>query len=343
MASATVSELYLACRNGDIATVDRLLPRTPVTILNSLEANGSTCLHAASYNGHADIVARLLAHGACRTIRNRYGCTALDEAKTDEVANLFPRSTDAKTKRFSDNPAKQTEWNFEQGDAEAFSRAFHWGCIKDRGLKKTVEKVRKADVLIDDDGEKSMKLVQHYFDLALKKNDPTYLLRAYTVESRFYNELNRYMATGSSREVFEKLCKTWSGYYTGIIIKNPAFEPYRFSGETYRGMELTPADFSQYRTGVALTNKAFQSTSKSWKIAKGFACPSTPKAGRIGVIITLTITDRKSALSIDDMSEYEHEEEVLIMPGTFFIVTDIQYKELPYEIQLRQLEWNDEF
>jgi hypothetical protein len=342
MATPIVSDLYLACRNGDMATVERLLPNIPIRSLNVLEPNGSTCLHAASYHGHKEIVRLLLAHGASRRTINRYGCTALDEAKTQEVADLFPRTTEAAKKRFSDSPAQQPEWQFEDGNAEDFSRAFHWDCIKDRGIKKTIKKLEKAHIL-DDDDESAAAIVKNYFDSAKEKNDPIYLLKAYTVESQFYRQLNREMATGTRRQVFKKICKKWTGYYTGIIGRNPAFEPYRFSGQTFRGMQITQSDFAQYKPNIVLANKSFQSTSKSWKIAKGFACPSNPIPGRLSVAIIFTITDRRSALSIEQISEYQNEEEVLIMPGTLFLVTNVNQNEMPYEVELLQLEWKNEF
>jgi len=342
MATPTVSDLYLACRNGDIATVQHLLPGTSIQILNRLEPNGSTCLHAASHNGHKDIVRLLLAHGACRRVVNKYGCTALDEAKTQDVADLFPRTNEASRKRFSDSPAQQPEWQFSQNSAESFSRALHWNCVKDRGIKKTVKKIRKAHV-IDDGEDEAANIVQNYFNEALETKNPICLLKAYTVESQFYKRLNREMASGNDRQVFIKLCKKWTGYYTGIIVKNPAFEHYRYSGETYRGMQITPADYQQYKVGVALSNKSFQSTSKSWKIAHGFACPSTPTPGRLSVVLIFTIVDRRSALSIEEISEFQNEEEVLIVPGTLFIVKHINQSETPYEVEVEQIPWGDEF
>ncbi|CAF1238715.1 unnamed protein product [Adineta ricciae] len=342
MAALTVSELYLACRNGDKATVERLLSRTPLRTLNCLEPNGSTCLHAASYHGHKEIVEMLLRHGASRRMINRYGCTPLDEAKTEEIAQLFPRSTEAAKQRFCNNPAQQLEWQFENDSAESYSRATHWDCVKDRGIKKTIKKLRKAQTIFDD-GSGSSALVADFFQAALDTNDPIYLLRAYTAESPFYTELNREMARGNQKEVFRKLCKKWTGFYTGLIVKNPAFEAYRFSGETYRGMQITPIDLQQYKIGIALANKSFQSTSKSWKVAKGFACPSQPKRGTIPVILFFTIKDRRSALNIDQISEYQGEEEVLIVPGTLFIISDIDRQSQPYEIHLEQLQWANEF
>lgn len=108
-------------------------------------------------------------------------------------------------------------------------------------------------------------------------------------------------------------------------------------------MEITPSDYAQYQVGIVLTNKSFQSTSKSWKMAKSFACPKEPRAGRLPVIIVLTITDPRSGLSIEDISEYQREEEVVIVPGTLFMVEVINEKEVPYEIRLQQLKSGNEF
>jgi len=344
-AAPGLSELYLACRNGDMPTVKRLLPLTTIKTLNRLEPNGSTCLHAASFHGHKDIVRLLLAHGACRTVVNRFGCTPLDEAKTEEIAELFPRSAVAAKKRFTEVPTQQLDWQFSKATAETYSRAFEWGCVKDRGVAKTVKKIRKAGVLepVNEDERPDAEIVRKYFDLALEENNPIHLLKAYTVESGFYRNLNEYMAEGKPEKVFEKLKKKWSGYYVGLILCNAAFNPYRYSGETYRGMEVTQEDFARYQVGKALTYKSFQSTSKSWKIAKGFACPSEPRPGRMPLIIIFNIIDRRSALSIENISEYQHEEEVLIVPGTFFIVEDIDQNEVPWEIRLNQIEWKNAF
>ncbi|UJR35031.1 hypothetical protein I4U23_027807 [Adineta vaga] len=285
MAVMIVSDLYFACRDGDKATVERLLPQTPLRLLNRLEPNGSTCLHVASYNGHTDIVRMLLEYGACRRIINRYGCTPLDEAKTKEIAQLFPRSAEATKQRFSNNPVEQPEWNFEDNSAEYYSRATHWGCLKDRGIKKTIKKLDKALALLDD-REKSTALVKDLFQQALETNDPIYLLRA----------------------------------YTGLISMNSAFEPDRL---TYRGMQITSTDYEQYQIG--------------------FGCLSVPRPGKLSVVIIFTIIDKKSALNIDQISEYQHEEEVLILLGTLFIVTNINKTTHPYEINLEQLKWDDEF
>ncbi len=53
---SALSEFYLACRNGDLATVQHLLPDMSDEQKNCLESNAGTALHAATYFGHHAIV-----------------------------------------------------------------------------------------------------------------------------------------------------------------------------------------------------------------------------------------------------------------------------------------------
>jgi ankyrin repeat protein len=89
---ATPSEFYLACRNGDLATVQRLLPNMSYEQKNRIESNGSTALHAATYFGHHAIVKLLLENGCATWLRNKYDNTSYDEAKDEEMRKLFHRA-----------------------------------------------------------------------------------------------------------------------------------------------------------------------------------------------------------------------------------------------------------
>ena len=89
---STVSEFYLACRNGDITAVQELLPKMTDDQKNCIEPNGSTALHAAAYFGHRAIVKLLLEHGCVTWILNKYNNTPYDEAQSDEVRELFRRT-----------------------------------------------------------------------------------------------------------------------------------------------------------------------------------------------------------------------------------------------------------
>ncbi|CAF1095302.1 unnamed protein product [Didymodactylos carnosus] len=83
------SGFYLSCRNNNIEKVKEYLITITEHEINRLEPNGSTALHAASYNGHDDIVRLLLDKGASTTLKNRYGYTAEQEARTGIIKGLF--------------------------------------------------------------------------------------------------------------------------------------------------------------------------------------------------------------------------------------------------------------
>jgi hypothetical protein len=86
-----LSEFYIACRNGDFNNVQQLLPTMSDEQKNSLEPNGSTALHAATYYGHHDVVKLLLENGCDTWILNKYQNTPYDEAKDEEIRQLFRR------------------------------------------------------------------------------------------------------------------------------------------------------------------------------------------------------------------------------------------------------------
>lgn len=99
---SNVSEFYLACRNGDLNAVRQLLPCLSDEEKSSLESNGSTALHAASYFGHHDIVKLLLENDFDTWILNRYEKTPYDEAKDEQMRQLFHRpDQDGDSNRFS--------------------------------------------------------------------------------------------------------------------------------------------------------------------------------------------------------------------------------------------------
>ncbi len=84
------SEFYRACREGDLMQVDRYLKTMTLREINKIEeSNNSTALHAASFFGHANVVKRLLELGANVHIRNGHGNTAEQEARTQEIKDLF--------------------------------------------------------------------------------------------------------------------------------------------------------------------------------------------------------------------------------------------------------------
>ncbi|CAF4007354.1 unnamed protein product [Rotaria sp. Silwood1] len=92
VAGNQVSDFYLACRNGDINAVKRMLCDKKRVNINRMEPNGSTALHAASYFGQADIVELLLKEkDIIVSQKNIYGFTAYQETTNDKIRQIFVR------------------------------------------------------------------------------------------------------------------------------------------------------------------------------------------------------------------------------------------------------------
>ena len=346
MAGARDDRLFRACRENDISTVRNLLPQTSFEEINRQGPDGQTCLHIASSHDYRDLMGLLVEHGALRQLKNKEGLTCFQVAKNEEVFEAFGRQPDKVAVRyrfdFDVHPEEEINWLFGQNRAEAFSRAIHRGCMKDRGVRKTVEKIESAKFIPLDDESKEGKTLRYFLNQARQQNDPTFLLRIYTIDGIFYTELNRYMASGKSKEVFEKLCHKWSGYYAGCLMKNPEFIKYHFAGVTHRGMIIDREAFKQYEVGVVVTNKTFQSSSKLPAVALKFAKKNEERSNKLSVLIQYTILERRSALDIKHLSEFPEEEEVLMVPGILFKVDYVDGTREPCRVHLRQLRWDRE-
>ncbi|CAF1054642.1 unnamed protein product [Adineta steineri] len=236
-------------------------------------------------------------------------------------------------KRIGDHPLKQGEetvWLFDKKYAPWLARAIERGCIKNRGVKRTVEKIEAANIIPNDQSEGS-RLFRYYLNEAREKNDASYLVTAYTLQSFFYRYLNKYMATGNPKKVYKKLCRKWSGYFTGALMRNPAMEVYYYRGETYRGMPITFKDLEIYKVGALFVNKAFQSTTKLMDVALEFSQPDPPTDAKESIVIIYKIRNRTTALDIGHISYFQGEEEVLMMPGCLFRVEYIDESRKPIE------------
>ena len=88
----SLSQLDIACCNGDQTTVEQLLSKLSLDDINQIEPNDSTSLHVSCYNNHFEIVKYLLDAGASSTILNKYGLRAMDEETSEEIKQLFPSS-----------------------------------------------------------------------------------------------------------------------------------------------------------------------------------------------------------------------------------------------------------
>ncbi|UJR10890.1 hypothetical protein I4U23_015077 [Adineta vaga] len=230
---------------------------------------------------------------------------------------------------------KNLHWIFSDHHATAYARAIEHGCVKDRGVMKTVEKIESANIIPHDESNDSY-LLRSYLESARKENNPVYLLSC-ILNSSFYKIINYYMVTGDAKHVFEKLSHKWSGYYTGLLMQNPLLDSYRYCGTVFRGMNISMEDLlTKYKIRDVFTNKTFQSTSKSQKVALQYTCMTSTEMD-VNVIMIYNILDSRFALDVEHESQCSQEQEVLLLPGCLFEVRKVDDNKNPIEIDVLQI------
>ncbi|CAF1486140.1 unnamed protein product [Rotaria sordida] len=84
-----INLLYLACRYGQTLVAKCLLEKGANVNIRLLKESESTPLHGAVYHGHVSTVDLLLSYGADVNIKNKYGSTPIDDARTDEMRQIL--------------------------------------------------------------------------------------------------------------------------------------------------------------------------------------------------------------------------------------------------------------
>ncbi|CAF1085632.1 unnamed protein product [Adineta ricciae] len=356
--SATPSEFYLACRNGDVELARKLLAQLHTGDINRLEPNGSTVLHAASFYGHRAIVEMLLQHGAKPWLMNKYQMTPYEEAANEEIRLLFHRPLQTDISRFFDdddvnaNCLELISERSHEGSAEHASNNIPNGWVSGYKLinkyfrSKDIKLIVRAQIIkyylarmerSDDSARQLQKLLKqsipynhrdyrkasYLFDEFCSRNNIEYLIRLYTLETDFYGALH------SNVEIFT------IEIYSQLQTLNQRF----FQGQSYRGLSMANKDISEYEwaaknPGTLIEIKTLTSTSVDPQIAYEFARnKKTNNSDRHRVICQFqfgqqccTAVDlrRNDAKKLLCLSAYENESEVLVLPGTLFEVHDVR-------------------
>ena len=95
------SLLYLSARNGYFDLTEYLLKKG--ININEVQRDNSTALHGAAFYGQELVIQLLLEHGINTKIRNNYGSTADEEAKTNKIRDLILEYNDNKIMNFFQN------------------------------------------------------------------------------------------------------------------------------------------------------------------------------------------------------------------------------------------------
>jgi hypothetical protein len=324
------SDFYLACRNNKIQEVKKMLETISQDEIDRLEPNGSTALHAACFHGHVDIVRLLLDRGADRSIQNKFQCLPFDEALTEEIKELFLRMPNG-NRLVTD--IGTIEWELVSDDAlenasierEAIKSLYN-NTTGSTPIHKMFEKIQNYIEKRLANTDKIDK-IKHFFEKATKEQDPIWIIKAYTAETDFYNILNAEIATGASMYQNERK------YIIALLSYHPSLDKLSYIGTSYRVMKVSEYDIQKYEINRLSMTKSFLSSSIDEKIAVWYLSRQESaqenkgtnarlnKHGKViksWVMCKYQIKHPRTALHIENSSQYPVEGEVLIMPYTVF-------------------------
>ncbi|CAF4050785.1 unnamed protein product [Rotaria sp. Silwood1] len=158
----------------------------------------------------------------------------------------------------------------------------------------------------------------------LEKKDPFALIRLYTLETKFYHDLQNDNAA----------------FTANIFINLAKFQNRAFQGRTYRGTKIAHFDvvawkWATKKSGRIIETQTFVSTSELEQIAKDFAQnPPENKVSALFIFDFPTTCDTAIKLNkdeskniTDNLSKFPHEQEVLVTPYTLFEINSVDFDE----------------
>lgn len=190
-------------------------------------------------------------------------------------------------------------------------------------IRRLNDLLEQDPIKTSDDYIKADDLLKQYEENNHSIDD---LLHLYTLETKFYQIL-REDSLPLAIPLFMNLTKLKHRY---------------FQGRVYRGMCMSSEQFLTYQTametsGTLLQTTSFSSTSMDRSIAEQFAqINHKNKEGELCVLFIFdfpiacdqAINLSRTSPDIPCLSEYENEQEVLILPWTLFQVTRVEHDEL---------------
>ena len=327
------SDFYMACRDNRVEDVQKMLENLTQDEIDRIEPNGSTALHAAAYHGHAGIVRILLDRGADRAIENKFKCLPFDEAANDQIKELFLRIPNSN--RLITNTGN-IEWELISEDAldkACEERSILETVYKKNSIEKMFEKIQVNYIESGLANVEKISQIKHFFEKATRNKDPTWIVKAYTAETDFFNVLNAETAGGASKYQSERR------YIIALLMFHPILNQYSFTGISYRVMQINQHDLSRYQINRLSMTKSFLSSSIQEEIAAWFLTrqqasqmDSLPRTRhktdgsktKIWIMCIYQIRHPRTALHIENISQYTTEGEILIMPFTVFRVKQIK-------------------
>ncbi|CAF3768460.1 unnamed protein product [Rotaria sp. Silwood1] len=301
--------------NGDVNRVKQLLQTATLNEINLVGLDGSTPLHVACRQGHQKIVELLLEQGAVRRIKNQNQLTPVDETSNQRIKESFQRPQVACQQRYVTTDP-HIEWTFAAPSVAYTNRLGH---LRPCDLESVVNEFMHTKELKRCERR---NLIDWLCTKAQETKDPIYLLELYTAETGFYKILNHTMAKNEAYLKHAEVIMPWAVYFAGMLFRNSFPEPYRYQGQTHRGMRINKKDLRAYKIA---------------EIFSGWNDDPTDRS-TFPVLCIYKIIDRQSSIDLEEVSEFPDEEEVLIMSSTAFRVVNIQKHShhSKYEIELEE-------
>jgi hypothetical protein len=177
----------------------------------------------------------------------------------------------------------------------------------------------------------SKKLVQRLIEIHIPMAHVEYQRAQKLYEEFLHKKSIRSLLTLYSLQtpLFQALQSNADAYTVLLYLHLRELSDRAYRGNTYRGMVMSLADLHAYRWAyehaAIIETRTLQSTSKNPAVAYMFSDLPHSDGTQISVIIRYTFTQLcPSAIDLDEITHFECEEEVLLLPFTLFRVSSIK-------------------
>ncbi|CAF0924421.1 unnamed protein product [Adineta ricciae] len=343
------ADFYWACRNGNLQVAKNIYPHLTYEQLNEVQPNGSTALHDACARNHIHVVKFLLEIGCSRTTLNSQHQTAYEVA-SPEIRKLFKRPPSerfvqqhagALVKNNSFNNAKDDEletpddWvTGRTSDYSTYEAQFMLALGQSNSVFKNIVKKR----LERNHNEELLKL----FNKSIPPTHNNYNEAKWGIE-KFFQKLGvQHLIILYTMETdFYKNLKDEADALTAVLYLNlHELRNRSFTGRSYRGAIMTQNDLDAYRWASQkkeswrthiLETRILQSTSTEKSVALDFL-GGQRDSNHFSVLIEFEFSNHcPTAINLSKLSEqlpclsqYENENEVLVLPFTLFTLRDFK-------------------
>ena len=207
------------------------------------------------------------------------------------------------------------------------------------------------EYLMNSYGEKMCKLISQVYKINCPNSIRVkYWLRAYTLETAFYDTINTELMQGKIENYINYISLLYHGIENNYI-------KFNLTDNLYRGAVMNTSEINNIKEHQKKSNnydsgyplpfgllycKSFMSFSLDKDIALGFMRKKSPKSYQTRVLYILLNSNNiyeKFATNADltKISYFTHEKEILLFPFSFYEINRIEEKDNYYEIYLNYL------